>query len=87
MTKERRIVFDLSDLALRVRCTNCNTAVIVHVYSQPPYPPEQCPSCRNEWADRSTDRNRITFRNIMETVNIVHNEQPYPVELKFEVQA
>ena len=87
MPKERRIIFDLDDLALRIRCTECGATAIVHATSRRSYPPERCPGCGQEWRDRHGDRNRYTFRNIMEVVNAVRAEPLYPIELKFEVQA
>ena len=88
MSRERRIVFDIGDLRMRIECKECHTEAVVNP-GRWPYPPTSCPGpgCTNARWPESAARGEGTFRQILALLNEVAQDESLPVEVRFEIHA
>ena len=60
MTKETRIIFDMSDLtAVRTECESCRSEVIYKINPTQRSLPEECPWCGSNWREDQTRTQRM----------------------------
>ena len=83
MTKEHRILFELSDLkAIRLVCRECKDEVLYPIAGQRVFPPDNCPSCQ---AQMSKGSNALVGQLLRYIYEVVEKDEAMTVGLKFEM--
>jgi len=87
MVKEKRIIFEVNDLvALRYQCgsKDCSQEMLLRLDNGGSIP-YQCPSCRRQWYDRTSEINPIP--HLLDLLRLLHddNRNSPPVKVKFEL--
>ena len=85
MTKEHRILFELSDLNnVRIVCRKCGGETLFPVSGERRYPPDRCPHCGESLGIvRAIDP---VGKFIAAMQGLVANESNLKVKLKFEME-